>query len=338
MGEPVYADGTDDSRILEPERPIFDAHHHLWDQPGGRYLLADYLADTATGHNVVRSTYVEWLSYYDMSAPTPLRPVGETRFAVACAETARRSGGTLACDAIVAHADLRLGAEVAPVLEAHLAAGGGRVRGIRHVGAWDASAEVMGRPPSAPPGLYRDAAFREGAALLPAFGLSFDAWLFQTQLDDLIDLAMRLPDLQIVLNHVGGVLGVGPYCGRRASLFASWRAKMRVLAGLPNVWVKLSGLGMHRAGFGFDARATRPASRELADAWSPWIVAVIEDFGADRCMFASNFPPDRASCGYATLWNAFKRIAAELPEADKAALFHDSAARFYVSDLRRHNT
>lgn len=318
-----------DEDILDPERPIFDAHHHLWDMPGDRYLLDDYLADTRTGHNVVRSTYVEWLSHYSADGRIAMRPVGETRFAAACAEAAVDIGGTRACDAIVAHADLALGAAVAPVLAAHIAAGGGRVRGIRHVAAWDASAEVMGRPATAPPGLYRDPTFREGAANLVAAGLAFDAWLFQTQHDDLIDLATRLPDLPIVLNHCGGVLGIGPYRDRREPLFASWREGMRALASLPNVWLKLGGLGMHRAGLSFAERGERPRPFELAAAWSPWLEAAIEDFGAARCMFESNFPPDRAACGYAALWNAFKQVTAALPEADKTDLFHDTAARFY---------
>lgn len=313
--------------IINPDRRICDAHHHLWDLPNQRYLVPELLDDLRSGHRVTSTIFVEWRSHYRASGPESLRPVGETEFAAQSALTAPAGSGV--CAAIVAHADLRLGDAVASVLVAHAEAGRGRFRGVRHVGTWDADANVRGGPEIAPPGLYRDASFRQGLAALSAQNLTFDAWVYQTQLDDLVDMAAALPSLPIVLNHCGGVLGTGPYAGNRRSLFAQWRSQMRRLAELPNVYLKLGGLGMARSGFGFHARAAGPSSKQVAAAWRPWIEAAIEDFGPARCMFESNFPVDRAACSYAVLWNAFKRITSGCSEEEKDALFHATAMRFY---------
>jgi predicted TIM-barrel fold metal-dependent hydrolase len=325
----MQAVDDDQDAILDPDRPIFDAHHHLWDIPAQRYLLDEYLADATCGHRIIGSTFVEWKTRYREEGPAALRPVGETEFANDCAARASRMGNIAACSAIVAFADLRLGADVEPVLAGHRAVGGSRFKGVRHIGTWDASAEVRGGTVISPPGLYRDPRFHEGCAMLARSGLSFDAWVFQTQLEDVAVLADRLPDLPIALNHCGGILGIGPYRGRCETLFASWRASMRALSRHANVSVKLGGLGMIRTGLPFHGRRERPDTIELASAWRPWIEAVIEDFGPARCMFESNFPVDGASCDYGTLWNAFKYITRDLPEASKTELFHNTAAAFY---------
>ena len=314
--------------ILDPGQAICDAHHHLWDLPTQRYLHGDFLKDAGSGHRVTHSVYVEWRSHYRTTGPDAMRPVGETEFAARAAQLTK-SGATHVCAAIVGFADLSLGSAVAEVLDAHQAAGQGYFRGIRHVGVWDADAVVRGGPAVAPPGLYRDPNFRSGLAELQARGLSFDAWVYQTQLDDLIDLLGRCPDLPVVLNHTGGVLGIGPYAGRRDALFADWHSKIRRLSAFPNLTLKLGGLGMQRAGFPFYGQSDGVGSETVAAAWRPWFEAAIEAFGADRCMFESNFPVDHMSCSYAVLWNAFKRIVAALPLRDKDALFHATAARFY---------
>src|SRR5690606_11731468 len=113
--------------------------------------------------------------------------------------------------------------------------------------------------------------------------------------DDLIDLARAFPDQPIVLDHVGGPLGVGPYAGRRDAAFADWRRSIRTLAECPNVHVKLGGLGMKICGFGFEDAARAPSSVDLTDAWRPFIETAIEDFGPHRAMFESNFPVDKES-------------------------------------------
>jgi predicted TIM-barrel fold metal-dependent hydrolase len=172
-------------------------------------------------------------------------------------------------------------------------------------------------------------AFRAGFACLAKHGLSFDAWLYHTQIHQLADLARAFPATPIVLDHVGGPLGVGPYRGRRDEVFADWRNGIRALAECPNVHMKLGGLAMVVNGFDFHENVLPPSSGELADAWRPYMETCIEAFGPHRCMFESNFPVDKGMCSYPVLWNAFKRIAAGASSAEKAALFHDTAARFY---------
>jgi L-fuconolactonase len=153
--------------------------------------------------------------------------------------------------------------------------------------------------------------------------------MYHTQLAELRDLADAFPDTRIVLNHVGGAIGIGPYAARRRHVFAAWSAAIRELSHCPNLHIKLGGLGMRLFGFGFHERDEPPDSATLAAAWRPYIETCVEAFGPQRCMFESNFPVDKASCGYTELWNAFKRITAAWSPSERAALFHDTAARFY---------
>jgi L-fuconolactonase len=260
--------------------------------------------------------------------------VGETEFVagVAAMADSGRYGPVRACEAIVGRADLSLGAAVADVLKAHIAAGGGRFRGIRHAAGWDASDEVRNSHTEPSEHLYLEPAFREGFARLAPNGLSFEAWQYHTQLPDLLDLARAFPDTKIMLDHVGGPLGIGPYAGRRDEIFQDWRANIRALGQCPNVWVKLGGLGMAICGFEHHRRAVLPDSAELAGAWRPYIETCIEAFGPKRGMFESNFPVDKVSCSYEALWNAFKRIASGASAAEKARLFKASARDFYRMD------
>jgi len=315
--------------ILEPELPIIDPHHHLWDHPGNKYYLDALLADVNSGHNIVSTVFLQCFWAYRTSGPEEFKPVGETEFvASVAAEAERRGTRTKVCAGIVGHVDFRIGDKVNEVLQAHAAAGGGRFRGIRQVTARHHRIMAsIATPPAF--GLMADPAFRRGFAWLGRHGLSFDAWLYHTQIDQLVDLARAFPGTPMVLNHVGGPLGAGPYRGRRDAVFSDWRASMKTLASCPNVHVKLGGLAMVVNGFDFHANMLPPSSGELADAWRPWMEACIEDFGARRCMFESNFPVDKGMCAYPVLWNAFKRIAAGAPAAEKAALFHGTAERFY---------
>jgi L-fuconolactonase len=316
---------------LEPELPIVDPHHHLWDRPGWQYLLYDLLADLATGHNIVATVFVQARAMHRARGKEALRPVGETEFVngVAAMAASGTYGTTRICAGIVGHADLRLGAAVDEVLEAHIRAGGGRFRGVRHIVAWDADASLVNPANPAPPGLLKDAKFREGFTRLAPLGLSFDAWLYFPQLDELTDVARAFPGTPIVLNHVGGVLRGGVYAGKQEENFARWSTSIRALAQCPNVHVKLGGLGMRINNFGFEREPDPPSSQMLAEAWRPYIETCIEAFGPTRAMFESNFPVDKGSYGYGEGWNAFTRLARGASAEEKRALFHDTATRFY---------
>ena len=317
--------------VLEPDLPIVDAHHHLFDRPGWRYLFDDLLEDLSCGHRVFATVYLQCGEHYRTEGPQPLRPVGETEFVerAAAASATGRLGPARACAAIVGYADLTLGAGVDEVLEAHLAASPTRFRGIRHGTSADPDPAFARQGPRPPPGLMGQADFRAGFARLAPRGLSFDAWLYHPQLPELIDLARAFPDSTIVLDHVGAPLGIGGYAGRRDEVYARWRASIRQLAGCGNVVVKLGGLGMRLFGFGFHEGAMPPDSGQLAAAWRPYVETCIEAFGPDRCMFESNFPVDQLSCSYGVLWNAFKRIASGFTAAEKASLFSGTATRVY---------
>jgi predicted TIM-barrel fold metal-dependent hydrolase len=336
--------------ILEPGLPIVDPHHHLWDhravvarlpppqhpfehvlRKAPRYLLDELLADTGSGHNVVATAFLECGAFYRADGPAEMKPVGETEFVngVAAMAASGAYGATRACAAIVGHADLTRGDAVTPVLEAHIAAGGGRFRGIRHSASWDADAGVLGPLARTPQGLYLSPAFRAGFARLAPLGLSFDAWLLEPQLPDLIDLARAFPQTTIVLDHVGTPLGIASYKGRREERFGPWRDSIRALAQCANVNVKLGGLAMPFAGLPSLLAEPPASSQQLADEWRPYIETCIEAFGVDRCMFESNFPVDALSCSYATLWNAFKRLASGASAEEKAALFAGTARRVY---------
>lgn len=294
------------------------------------YSLEDYVADIAPGqgHRVETSVFVECRAFYNRGAATHLMPAGEVAH-VASLAAMPRADGFRPMQAIVGHADLMAGDCAAEVLEKLLEAGEGRLRSIRHSAAWDTSPDIGNSIFDPPPHMLQEVQFREGFARLRGLDLAFEAWLYHPQLPDLDDLAAAFPDTQIVLNHVGGPLGIGPYAGRRAETFEIWRGHIRDLARRGNISVKLGGLGMARCGFGFEAREQPPASPELAKAWAPYIESCIEAFGAERCMFESNYPADRESCSYAAIWNAFKLIAAGASGDEKAALFRGNAHRIY---------
>ena len=315
--------------ILEPERAIIDPHHHLWDAPRPRYLRDDIERDLAAGHDVRATVFVECSEGYYSDGDEALRPVGETVFAEGVAAA---TGGRV-CTGIVGYTDLRQGAAVKGVLEAHLEAGKGRFRGIRQSSVWDPDPNIHTTRRVLPAGLLLDQDLRRGFAELAPLGLSFDCWNYFHQIDDLTDLARAFPETNIVLDHVGGVLGVGDYAGRGEQVFSAWRRAIEALAACPNVSVKLGGLGMHSCGFELDQRPRPPSSQELADLWRPWFQVCVDAFGVKRAMFESNFPVDQLSCSYAVLWNAFKRLAGACSEAEKQALFHDTAKRVYRLDV-----
>jgi len=321
---------------LEPDLPIIDAHHHLWVRPGNRYLIDDFLAETRTGHNIKASVFVECGSFYRRTGPESMAPVGQVEFAngVAAMAASGTYGSTLVCAGIVGTGDLRAGAEVARVLDAQIAVAGERFRGIRFITKWDADEELNTGRYKPPRGLMQDRNFRAGFATLAPRKLSFDAMVYHPQHLELADLARAFPDTTIVVNHVGGLIAhTRTYLARKEEAIAEWRSGMAELAKCPNVYVKLGGLGMSYLGLGFD-RLEKPASSEdLAKAWGPLFKHCIDKFGPGRCMFESNFPPDRESVSYPVLWNAFKRIAAGYSADEKRALFYGAAAKAYRLNL-----
>ena len=319
-----------EEEILEPELPICDPHHHLWDHPESRYLLDDLLADTGSGHNVVSTVFMECSSMYRADGPEAMRPVGETEFVngIAAMSASGGYGKGRMCASIVSFADLTLGAAVGDVLDAHLAASP-RFRGIRHASSWDADASIRNAHTNPKEGLLGDSEFREGLKELGKRGLTFDAWLYHPNIPELTALARVFPEQPIVLDHFGGPLGIGPYTGRRREIYETWKGDVAALAECDNVVAKLGGLVMPLNGFGFHKRAAPPSSDEVASATRDYHLHMIDCFGPRRCMFESNFPVDKQSCSYQVLWNAFKKIASGFSSGDKAALFHDTATRVY---------
>ncbi|MBI1260896.1 MAG: amidohydrolase family protein [Rhizobiales bacterium] len=321
--------------IIDPDRPIIDPHHHLWDFPGSRYMLDEVLADTGDGHNIRATVFVECTSMYRADGPEHLRPVGETEFinGIAAQSASGQYGETRIAAAIVGFADLALGDSVAETLESHVAHAPERFRGIRHASAYDDHPDIENAHTHPPKGLTDSAAFREGFARLAPMGLTFDAWLYHPQVPELTALARAFPDTTIIFDHFGGPLGVGPYKGKRAEIFEAWKPQVAELATCPNVVAKLGGINMTVNGFGWHKLETPPSSDDLVAATRDWYLHMIDIFGPSRCMFESNFPMDKVSGSYATHWNAFKKMAAPFSEAEKTDLFHDTAKRVYRLDV-----
>ncbi len=318
--------------ILSPDLPIIDPHHHLMNHYNMVYEIDDLKADMADGHNVLATVYVECRRGYRESGPPELAPVGETE-TVQAIVSALPPSKTRFCAGIVAHADLTLGDAVDDVLDAHMAAAPERFRGIRHLAAWDPDDTVHMEMINAHPAILDDPAFRRGAARLAARGLSFDTWIYHPQLPALARFANAVPELSIVLDHIGMPVGIGPYAGRRAEVFETWRRGIRALAACPNVVVKLGGFVMPISGFGWHERAVAVGSEELARVTGEYYMTVIDAFGPDRCMFESNFPMDREAAAYNVLWNSFKRMAAGFSDAEKDSLFRRTAARTYRLEI-----
>jgi predicted TIM-barrel fold metal-dependent hydrolase len=315
---------------IEPDLAICDPHHHLRETP--RYLLANLLKDIDSGHRIVSTVFVDSEAMYRTGGPVAMRPVGEVEFANAIAETCA-SGlnctSTRVAAGIIGYADLMLGAAVGEVLDREIKAAPKRFRGIRHGVNWVADDGIRNNRSNPPPHRYLAQTFREGFAELAPRKLSFEAWCYHPQLGELTDLARAFPETTIVLNHLGGPLGVSSFSGRRQEVFADWSRMISELATCPNVVAKLGGLNLDFNGFGWHERARPPTSKELADAQRPYFEHALGTFGVERCMFESNFPSDKISCSYGVLWNSFKRITSDVPTTQKARLYHDNAARIY---------
>ena len=327
-----------DEPIIDPDIPIIDAHMHLFDRPqlGDRpplrYLLNEYLADARSGHRVVASVYVEILAFVRKDGPEVLRPLGEIEFANGLAAMAASGiyGDCRACAGIIGYADLRLGDQVAELLDRAMEVAPERFRGIRQCTNFSTNQApyrfITNRPPQ---GVMQDPGFHAGFRQLAKRGLTFDAAMFHPQLQDVVDLADAFPDATIVVNHCGHALAMDLDETGRADVFRDWRELMRKVAQRPNVYCKVGGMGLPMWGFKLEERTDPIGYLELAATWRPWVETTVELFGAKRCMMESNYPPDGRSAGYVPLWNALKHIVRAASPDDKATLFHGTAAKVY---------
>jgi L-fuconolactonase len=312
--------------VVDPDAPIIDPHHHLWPVGGSLpFGLAELEADLGSGHNVVDTVFVECGAAYDRSTGDAFAPVGETTFVTGEAERSDRTvmGG------IVAHADLRDAEHLDAVLDAHDEAGRGRFRGIRHAGSHALHPEVLTIPGGAPAGLYADSAFRAGVDRLGERGLTYDTWHYHYQNRDFLELARAVPGTTMVLDHFGTPLGVGPYESQREQIFQQWKSDIADIATCENVVAKIGGLAMPDNGFGWHTADRPPTSDEFIEAQGRYYLHTIEQFGPERCMFESNFPVDRFSLSYRTVWNAFKKLVADFSADERDAMLRGTAARVY---------
>ncbi|MDX2156688.1 MAG: amidohydrolase family protein [Hyphomicrobiaceae bacterium] len=318
---------------LEPELPIVDPHHHLWDVPirPQRYFLDEFNADVASGHNIVSTVFIECHAMYRPTGPEAMRPVGEIEFAngQAAISASGHYGKTRVADGIVGFAPLGIGTAVGEVLEAMVRVAGPRFKGVRNISAWHKDPAARGSSANPPPDVLTNPKLIDGLKVLTRMGLAFDAWMYHTQLAEIVAVARAVPDATIVLDHCGGTIGIGPYEARRAETMAEWRGLMKDVATCPNIRVKIGGLGMRLFGFDVHEGELPPSSEQLAAAWRPHVETCIELFGARRCMLESNFPVDKGSCSYGNLWNAFKRITAGASAEEKDWLYRRCAAETY---------
>jgi len=318
---------------LEPEIVICDPHHHFWvhrPEPADyqQYLLPDLAGDVNSGHNVHSTVFIEVRCEYRTDGPDEMKPVGEVEYVqtIADASASGSHGPTKAAAAIIGHADLKLGEGVRPVLEAMQAASPNRFRGVRHSVGWDESRELANREIK---GALGTDGYRAGAKVLAGMGLILENSLYFHQASELADFARALPELTIVLNHIGGLVRVGPYANRDEYVLPEWRKGIELMAKAPNIVLKLGGVGQTRFAYGWDERETPVGSEELAETLGPLMNHCIEQFGPERCMFESNYPVDKISYSYNVLFNAFKRLSKNYSATDRANLFHGTAARVY---------
>ncbi len=313
--------------IIDPDRLIVDPHHHLWESPDWTYVLDDLWSDTGSGHHITKTVYLECRSSYYEDGPEHLKPVGETEFVESFASASREGSGSEIAG-IVGHADL-CGSHLDEVLDAHEKAAKGLFRGIRHSIARDPNPEALALPGRGAEGLSKNEAFRQGVRQLGERGYTYESWLYHHQIKDYKDLAEAAPNTTIILDHFGTPLGVGPYADRREEIFEQWCEDIAALAECPNVYAKLGGLAMPDNGFGWEKLDLPPSSDKFVEAQARYYHHTIKCFGANRCMFESNFPVDRISISYHVLWNGLKKIAAQYNEEEQTALFSKTATRVY---------
>jgi L-fuconolactonase len=320
-------DGVAPEEILFPNLAIVDPHVHLWDKSGFAYFARELLADVNDGHKVEKTIYVECHMGYNDDPREAFRPVGETKYVLEQIRKAPKTDHDLAAG-ILGCANLMLGADVRPVLEAHRAVGGKRFRGLRAHVAFHTHPEVgypdLSRYPKTD--IMRTNEFLAGVRCLHDLQLTLDIFALHTQIDDIIGLARKVPEMPILINHCGGPIGVGPYAIQSEQTFVEWSAALRRAAETPNLHIKLGGLGMARLGF---KGAPATTSDELVAKWKPHVRVCVDAFGPGRSIFASNFPVDKVAGSYRIVLNAYKKMLSDLAESDLEAIFAGNARRFY---------
>jgi predicted TIM-barrel fold metal-dependent hydrolase len=328
VAEPLTTEWYDqvDEEVLDPDQRIIDPHHHLWPRGGALpYGLDELMADVRSGHDVQHTVFVECRAAYSSDGPRWLRPVGETAFVAA--EATRDPGRLIA--GIVAHTDLADGEHLEAALDAHEAAAGGLLRGIRDAGASAEHPEALMIPGGATPGRYGDPSFIAGVTRLGRRSMTFDSWHYHYQNQEFAALARAVPGTTMVLDHFGTPLGVGPYASRREEIFEQWKLDLAEIARCDNVVAKLGGLAMPDNGFGWHTAERPPTSDEFVAQQHRFYEHTIQCFGPTRCMFESNFPIDRFSLSYRVLWNALKKIAAPYSASERDEMLFGTAARVY---------
>ena len=326
-----------EEEIVDPLRPIIDAHHHLWRTKGivGKsrddYELTDFWSDTASGHNIIGTVFIECGTCYFSDGPKAIRPVGETEYVAKLAEISlqEKSKGMPPIRGIVSHADLRLGSAVNEIVDSHIEAGNGLFRGIRHSSAYYPDPPIIDRYAGRIEHLMMQKDFRAGFAQLEPAGITFDAWLLHPQIPELTDLARAFPHTTIIFDHFGGPLGIGPYEGKKTEVFQIWKRDVAELASCNNVVAKLGGLSMPINGWGWDQRNLPASSNEIVAAHQDYYLHAIDCFSPSRCMFESNFPVDKLSVSYPVLWNGLKKIGNRFTDDEKELLFRGTAERVY---------
>ena len=314
--------------IVEPDRRIIDPHHHLWNNRGSNYLIEELKSDTGSGHNVIKTVYMECGWSYREDGPNHLKVIGETEAVVEQVEESKKTEGAFIAG-IISRADLTLGEEVIEVLEAHQNASNGLFRGIRHAGARAEYPEVLSIPGRAPEGLFQDSNFLKGIKVLGSNGFTYDTWHYHYQNRDFAQMAKKVPDTLMILDHFGTPLGVGPYANKREEIFIKWKKDIKELSKLENVYMKIGGMAMPDNGFGWNTRSKPASSDEFVKAQSRYYLHAIECFGPERCMMESNFPVDRMSLSYHVLYNGLKKIVADFSKEERHQMFYGTAEKVY---------
>ena len=318
-----------------PNIPIIDPHHHLWDVGFGRYYIEELLEDiNSSGHNILSTVYIMSSSntkIYSKDGLEEFKPLTEIEFATSEGKRADLipNNRVKVNASIVGSVDLTYGNKLQPVLEKAVNISEGRLKGIRMLLASHTDPRISSGAVKSDLGLMLHPNFIDGAKCIQDANLSLDFWIYHTQLNEMEKIARALPDLTIILNHIGGPIHLGEYEGKQAATHREWRSAMMRLSRIPNINVKLGGLGMAVNGAKFHNSKFPPNSVQLSDVWKPWIYETIDMFGFDRCMFESNFPVDKGSCSYGALWNAFKIIAKDMSDDEINKLFSKNAAKIY---------
>jgi predicted TIM-barrel fold metal-dependent hydrolase len=320
--------------IINPELPIIDPHHHLWNgdnQLAGSfpYLIENLSEDTNSGHNIVGTIFMECAQGYYSGGEEKYKPVGETEFVINLIKDSEKLSKSTNIIGIIGFADLMLGHEVKDVLNTHLSKGEGLFRGIRHAAGWDKNNQIHNSHSNPIENIYHNKSFMKGAEELINLKLTFDAWHYHHQINDLSIFAKKYPELTIIHDHFGGPLGVGPYEGKKEEIFKKWKDDISLLSESKNVYAKLGGLAMPVNGWNFHKQNKPASSDQIVDMHHEYYLHTINCFGVERCMFESNFPVDRRSVSYHVIWNAFKKMVLGYSDEDKNKLFFKNAKDVY---------